>query len=52
MTQHLNVDRAAEENKYITILCSFLDYWDNLIVTIGSTSKETLKFDEIVASLL
>ena len=42
----------AEEFKCITLLCSLPDPWDNLIVAIGSASQATLKFDEIVSSLL
>ena len=42
----------AEEDKCITLLCSLLDSWDNLIVAIGSSIQATLKFDEIVSSLL
>ena len=41
-----------EEDKYITLLCSLPHSWDNLIVAIGSASEVTLKFDEIVSSLL
>ena len=42
----------AKEDKCITLLCSLPDSLDNLIVAIGSSSQETLKFDEIVSSLL
>ena len=42
----------AEEDKCITLLCSLSNSCDNLIVEIGSSSQETLKFDEIVSSLL
>ena len=42
----------AEENKCVTLLCSSPTSWDNLIVGIGSASQTTLKFDEIVPSLL
>ena len=42
----------VEEDKCITLFCSLPDSWDNLIVAIGSASQETLKFDEIVSSLL
>ena len=41
-----------EEYKCITLLCSLPDSWDNLVVEIGSGTKSTLKFDDIVASLL
>ena len=64
ITKHLNVYntrvshitsvgiKIAEEDKYITLLCYFPDSQDNLIVPIGSSRQATLKFDEIVASLL
>ena len=41
-----------EEDTCITLLCSFPDSWDNLVVAIGSTSQATLKFGEIVSSIL
>ena len=34
------------------IIVFFARSWDNLIVAIGSSSQSTLKFDEIVSSLL
>ena len=64
ITEHLNVYntlvsritsvdiKMAEEDKCITLLCSLPDSWDNLIVAIGSSNQATLKFDEIVSSLL
>ena len=64
VTEHLNVYNTLvsqitsvgikmdEEDKCITLLCSLPDSWDNLIVAIGSASQATLKFDEIVSSLL
>ena len=42
----------AEEYKCITLFCSFPDSWDNLVVTIGSTTQSTLKYDDVVSSLL
>jgi hypothetical protein len=42
----------VEEYKSITLLCSFLDSWDNLVVAIGSTTQSTLKYEDVVASLL
>jgi hypothetical protein len=42
----------AEEDKCITLLCSFPDSWDNLVVSIGSTTQYTLKYEDVVASLL
>ena len=41
-----------EEDKCITLLCSLLDSWDNLVVGIGSSTMSTLKFEVIVSSLL
>jgi hypothetical protein len=64
VTEHLNVFNTlvsqlvsvnitiAEEYKCITLLCSFPDTWDNLVVAIGSTTQSTLKYEDVVASLL
>ena len=64
VTEHLNVyntlviqityvgNKMAGEDKCITLLCSLPDSWDNLIVAIGSVIQATLKFDEILSSLL
>jgi hypothetical protein len=42
----------AEEDKCITLLCSLLDSWDNLVVAIGSNTQSTLKYEDVVSSLL
>jgi hypothetical protein len=42
----------VEENKCITLLCSFPNSWDNLVVAIGSTTQSTLKYEDVVSSLL
>ena len=64
VTDHLNVFNTSvgqlisvdinmeEEYKCITLLCSLPDSWDNLVVAIGSSTKSTLKFEDIVSSLL
>jgi hypothetical protein len=64
VTEHLNAFNTlvsqlgfvnitiAEEDKCITLLCSLLDSWDNLVVAIGSTTQSTLKYKDVVASLL
>jgi hypothetical protein len=64
MTEHLNAFNTlvsqlvsvnitiAEEDKCITLLCYLPDSWDNLVVAIGSTTQSTLKYEDVVASLL
>jgi hypothetical protein len=64
VTEHLNAFNTlvsqlgsvnitiAEEDKCITLLCSLPDSWDNLVVAIGSTTQPTLKYKDVVASLL
>ena len=44
--------KMDKEDTYITLLCSLPHSWDNLVVAIGSSTKSTLKFEDIVASLL
>ena len=64
VTDHLNVlntlvrqlifvvIKMEEEDQCITLLCSLTKSWDNLVVSIGSSTKSTLKFEDIVSSLL
>jgi hypothetical protein len=64
VTEHLNAFNTlvsqlvsvnimiAEEDKCITLLCSLPDSWDNLVVEIGSTTQSTLKYEDVVSSLL
>jgi hypothetical protein len=64
LTEHLNAFNTlvsqlgsvnimiAKEDKCITLLCSLPDSWDNLVVAIGSTTQSTLKYEDVVASLL
>jgi len=40
-----------EEDHCMTLLCSLLDSWENLVMAIGSIVK-TLVLDEVVATLL
>jgi hypothetical protein len=42
----------VEEDKCITLLCSFPDSWDNLVVAIGSTTQSTLKYEDVISSFL
>ena len=44
--------KMEEEDKCITFLCSLLDSCYNLVVAIGSITNSTLKFEDMVASLL
>jgi hypothetical protein len=41
--------KILDEYKCISLLCSLLDSWDSLVVSIGS-NKTSLKFDEVVSS--
>ena len=43
--------KILDEDKCISLLCSLPDSWDGLVVAIGS-NKTTLKFEEVVSSLL
>lgn len=43
---------TEEEDKCINLLCSLPDSWDNMVVTIGSVTQSTLKFEDVVASFL
>jgi hypothetical protein len=64
VTEHLNAFNTlvsqrgsinitiVEKDKCITFLCSLPDSWDNLVVAIGSTTQSTLKYEDLVASLL
>jgi hypothetical protein len=64
VTEHLNAFNTpvsqlvsvnitiAKEDKCITLLCSLPDSWDNLVVAIGSTTQSTLKYEDVVSSLL
>jgi len=40
-----------EEDRCMTLLCSFLDSWDNLVMAIGS-SVNILVLDEVMIALL
>ena len=42
--------KISDEDKCIILLCSLLDFWDSLVVAIGSNTT-ALKFDEVVSSL-
>jgi hypothetical protein len=43
--------KLSDEDKCISLLFSLPDSWDSLVVAIGS-NKTSLKFDEVVSSLL
>jgi hypothetical protein len=43
--------KVSDEDKCISLLCSLPDSWDSLVVAISSNTT-TLKFDEVVSSLL
>jgi hypothetical protein len=53
VSQLVSIDiKLVEEDNWITLLYSLLDSWDNLVVAIGSTTKSTLTYEDVVASLL
>ena len=53
VNQLISIDiKMEEEDKCITLLCSLPDSWDNLVIVIGSSTKSTSKFEDMVASLL
>ena len=64
VTEHLNAFNTlvsqlvfvnitiAEEDKCITLLFSLPNSWDNLVVAIGITTQSTLKYEDVVSSLL
>jgi hypothetical protein len=43
--------KITEEEKHISLLCSYLDSWDRLVMDIGSNTP-TLVIENVVASLL
>eukprot|EP00253_Pinus_taeda_P029569 PITA_29569 len=48
----LSIDiKISDEDKWINLLCSLPNWWDSLVIAIGSNTT-TLQFDEIVSSLL
>ena len=52
VTQLISVGVQMDEEDYcITLLCSFPNSWDNLVMAIGSTIK-ALVLDEIMVSLV
>ena len=48
---YVNIN-MEEEDKCITLLCSLPNSWDNLVVSIGSTTQSTLNLDDLITSLL
>ena len=51
ISQLFSIDiKITEEEKCISLLCSFPDSWDSLVVSIGSNNA-TLNIDDGVASL-
>ena len=43
--------KIIEEERCISLLCSLVDSWDNLVVAIGNNTT-TLNLDDVVTSLL
>jgi hypothetical protein len=52
VSQLVSVDiKISDEDKCISLLCSLPYFWDSLVVAIGSNTT-SLKFEEVVSSLL
>ena len=53
VNQLFSVDiKMVEEDKCIILLCYLPNSWDNMVVAIGSSTKSTLKYEDIVSTLL
>jgi uncharacterized protein YutD len=44
--------KFEDEDKAITLLCSFLESWDNLVTSIRFSSVDDLDYDYVVGALL
>jgi hypothetical protein len=44
--------KFEDEDKAITLLCSFPESWDNLVTSISFSSVDDLDYDSVVGALL
>jgi len=44
--------KLDDKDKEITLLCSFPESWDHLVISINFSTTETLEFDYVVRDLL
>jgi hypothetical protein len=44
--------KFEDEDKAITLLCSFPESWDNLVTSISFSSVDVLDYDSVVGALL
>jgi hypothetical protein len=44
--------KFEDEDKVITLLCSFPESWDNLVTSISFSSTDVLDYDSVVGALL
>jgi hypothetical protein len=44
--------KIEDEDKEVTLLCSFLESWDHLVTYISFSTTNTLDYDYVVGSLL
>lgn len=44
--------KMEEEDKCISFLCYLPYSWDTMVVALGRNAKSTLKFEDVVSSLL
>ena len=44
--------KVEDRDKLINVLCSFIDTWDHLVMTIKNSTFGTFNFDDAIATLL
>jgi hypothetical protein len=44
--------KFKDEDKVITLLCSFPESWDNVVTSISFSSTKVLDYDSVVGALL
>jgi len=53
MCQLTSMDvKIDEEDKAVTLLCSFPEYWDHLVTSIRFITTDTIDYDSFVRALL
>ncbi|GLJ48876.1 hypothetical protein SUGI_1030740 [Cryptomeria japonica] len=44
--------KIKDEDKEVTLLCSFVESWNDLVTSISFSTTESLQFDYVVGALL